>query len=497
LTVLTVLFFLFFFFFFFFFFLPPGSLFEIFLIEGVLLLAFILGVLGRHEVVVFNSDIPDRGAFALSSAFVLSGGVEDVTTLLSRSARPVDVLHLVGHGNSDGFALGNVFLNSSTLDLHEKALREWRPFLVSEVLVYGCGVAQTESGRAFLRRFAAILGVNVRASTGVTGDGGDWILEFSTSFAADHVTSLSPVASWPFSLQFLTVKLIAWGLVGLDSNNVAVGPNQFVIGARVCATTQAATNVVATLVWDSANPFISTAPGSPTTLPPSPTTVDLAIGKCFDFYFNIEITRTVAAFFTSRRYRVLVTANGQWTISTSSQRQIYVEKFVSQNRNDVGSFTGKFIFDFFFFLIFFFFFFFFFHPPTFCRPHKCCRWWHLQVHFGRKNGDGWLRECGKLSKLSKLHFSNQVHQDHVFESSWRHQRRSVGQRLRNGGKPCISGLLDVRRPMPVLRLQGECFCVLHFFFSFLFFLGRKRYLLRVHCDHLGWIRSLFDCKCDL
>ena len=38
----------------------------------------------------------------------------------------------------------------------------------------------------------------------------------------------------------LTVTPLTWNVIGLDSNNVNVGPNHFPIGARVCNTSDAA-----------------------------------------------------------------------------------------------------------------------------------------------------------------------------------------------------------------------------------------------------------------
>src|SRR5688572_6583278 len=66
-----------------------------------------------------------------------------------------------------------------------------------------------------------------------------------------------------FAAAVLTVTPITWNVIGLDSNNVNVGPNHFPIGARVCNTgSPAATTVAATLVWDSANAYIDTRPGT-------------------------------------------------------------------------------------------------------------------------------------------------------------------------------------------------------------------------------------------
>src|SRR5258705_1157225 len=75
----------------------------------------------------------------------------------------------------------------------------------------------------------------------------------------------------------LTISPITWNVIGLDSNNVSVGPNNFPVGVRVCNTGDVtATNVTATFVWDSADAFINLRSGSLSTL--SVTT--LAAGAC-------------------------------------------------------------------------------------------------------------------------------------------------------------------------------------------------------------------------
>src|SRR4026208_1629448 len=60
----------------------------------------------------------------------------------------------------------------------------------------------------------------------------------------------------------LSVTPLTWNVMGLDSNNVNVGPNDFPVGARVCNTGGAvATNVTATFTWTSANALINIRPG--------------------------------------------------------------------------------------------------------------------------------------------------------------------------------------------------------------------------------------------
>ncbi len=128
----------------------------------------------------------------------------------------------------------------------------------------------------------------------------------------------------------LTVTPITWNVIGLDSNNVNVGPNNFPVGARVCNTgIEPATNIKADFFWDSSNSLINLRPDSL-----DPITLDiLQGGDCFDFYFEVEVTRSAAAYATSRRYHIGVTADSGISASTPTPREIYVERLVSQNRN--------------------------------------------------------------------------------------------------------------------------------------------------------------------
>lgn len=130
----------------------------------------------------------------------------------------------------------------------------------------------------------------------------------------------------------LTVKPITWNVIGLDSNDVNVGPNQFPVGVRVCNMgTSPATNVTANFVWDSSNAYVNIRPGtSPTLSVPT-----LAVGACTDFYFEIEVTRNVNAYGTSRRYHIEVTESGTpgTTWNTPVPRELYVERLISQSRN--------------------------------------------------------------------------------------------------------------------------------------------------------------------
>jgi hypothetical protein len=144
----------------------------------------------------------------------------------------------------------------------------------------------------------------------------------SFTASAQPVLTILPGTSADSSFTF--------NVIGLDSNDVNAGPNNFPVGARVCNTGDApATNVVADFIWDSSNAFIGLRPGS---LDPI-TVASLAAGECTDFYFEVTVTRNAAAYDTTRSFHIEVTSDETGPLSTPMPRQLYVEHLVSQSRN--------------------------------------------------------------------------------------------------------------------------------------------------------------------
>ena len=148
----------------------------------------------------------------------------------------------------------------------------------------------------------------------------------------------------------LTIQPISWGVVGLDSNKPDLsGPDTFNIGARVCNVGSSdATNVNVSFTTTGSNPYISLLgnstlslpilPPGATSLPPGNTGTVPA--NCKDFYFNIKVVRDKLAWNTKLFYQTSATADSAGTVSTPTNRELYVEKLVSQNRNSVTSFVG-------------------------------------------------------------------------------------------------------------------------------------------------------------
>ena len=187
--------------------------------------------------------------------------------------------------------------------------------------------------------------VNVRASGPLTGPAASlaWAKGMKKTAARllalllGVATAISPLAAQQADAAVvLTVTPLTWNVIGLDSNSPASGPNRFPVGARVCVTagSTTASAVTADFVWDSSNPYIALRPGSLATIDLG----SISAGSCADAYFEVEVTRTAAAYDTTRSYHITATdaASGA-TASTPQPRELYVEHLISQSRNGITS----------------------------------------------------------------------------------------------------------------------------------------------------------------
>src|SRR5215213_2805316 len=154
------------------------------------------------------------------------------------------------------------------------------------------------------------------------------------------VSSVVQPQSTVSAAAVLTISPITWNVIGLDSNNVSVGPNNFPVGARVCNTStggETLTNIIADFVWDdglASHPYINLRSSSQDPI----TATSLAPGACTDFYFEVTITRNAAAYNQRRNYHINVTSTqtGVTVFSTPTPRELFVEHLVSQSRNTIS-----------------------------------------------------------------------------------------------------------------------------------------------------------------
>ncbi|MBW4512023.1 MAG: DUF4347 domain-containing protein [Scytonematopsis contorta HA4267-MV1] len=110
-------------------------------------------------------------------------GVAQITDYLRKNK--YSSVHIVSHGSDGSLQLGGTWLNGENLDTYANALQEWRSGLTEDgdILLYGCDVAQDDSGKAFVQKLSQLTDADIAASDDLTGStqlGGDWKLEFAT-----------------------------------------------------------------------------------------------------------------------------------------------------------------------------------------------------------------------------------------------------------------------------------------------------------------------------
>ncbi|MGY8904535.1 MAG: hypothetical protein ACKVIH_08320 [Burkholderiales bacterium] len=158
------------------------------------------------------------------------------------------------------------------------------------------------------------------------------------------------------SAQNLTIAPTTWNVIGLDSNRpVTDGPDTFPVGARVCNTGGATiTNLNATLNLGAGSTVISVSgassiaygtltSGTATAQAPSQYTISTPSANCADLYFNVSIARAATSFDRTRTFTISVTGNAggvPLSISTPANRELYVERLISQNRNLIRQISG-------------------------------------------------------------------------------------------------------------------------------------------------------------
>lgn len=154
-------------------------------------------------------------------------------------------------------------------------------------------------------------------------------------WAASLLISLAAPQSNASAAPTLTVTPLTWNVVGLDSNNVNVGPSPFPVGARVCSQGGTASGVDVSFVWDdgknlyNGDPYINLRGGSKSVF----AIASLEDGQCQDIYFEAVVTRSKSAYTMARAYHITAQSAGGAYASTPTPRELFVEYLVSQNRN--------------------------------------------------------------------------------------------------------------------------------------------------------------------
>ncbi|WP_195763541.1 Ig-like domain-containing protein [Duganella guangzhouensis] len=148
-------------------------------------------------------------------------GVEQIATVL-RQYEGLDSIQIVSHGADGQIQLGKTVLSADNLAAYEDALTEWGAALREggDLLLYGCDVAASDDGLAFIGSLAQATGADVAASTDTTGStllGANWDLEANTG-SIEAASVLSSVAEQAYAS---TLALVNGGSNGTITFNTS------------------------------------------------------------------------------------------------------------------------------------------------------------------------------------------------------------------------------------------------------------------------------------
>ncbi|MCT8861369.1 DUF4347 domain-containing protein, partial [Shewanella xiamenensis] len=108
----------------------------------------------------------------------------------------IKVLNIISHGNDGEIYLTDEKVSLANLQSHQQELKELGSLLAADgqMLLFGCDLAKSEMGKAFVEKLADLTGADVAGSVNVTGSGlsasnieSDWELEFFTGESSPSV----------------------------------------------------------------------------------------------------------------------------------------------------------------------------------------------------------------------------------------------------------------------------------------------------------------------
>ncbi|MFO0923547.1 MAG: DUF4347 domain-containing protein [Pirellulales bacterium] len=163
----------------------------------------------KHEIAFVNSNIEDLDALLASidsdvEVVLLDDsrdGLEQITeTLTGRSQ--LQSVHIFGHGVDGAFQVGGTWIDDLTLAWQSDLIASWQDSFAddADLLLYGCNVASTADGQAFVEALADLTGADVAASIDATGHaslGGNWALEYRTgSIETEFPMDYDAMSDW-------------------------------------------------------------------------------------------------------------------------------------------------------------------------------------------------------------------------------------------------------------------------------------------------------------
>ncbi len=130
-----------------------------------------------------------------------TNGLNEIKEFLSNYSK-LSSIQIISHAGDGFLQLGNTILNTSNIEQAEtwgNALSEH-----GDILLYGCDLAKTDTGKEFINKLAKITKADIAASKDITGaadKNGDWDLEINRGLiTAKSVVSAQAIEEYDYTL---------------------------------------------------------------------------------------------------------------------------------------------------------------------------------------------------------------------------------------------------------------------------------------------------------
>ena len=142
--------------------------------------------LPEHNLVIITQDLLNKvPQQELANATVVTLDLsQDVISQISNqlaNRNGLDTVRIISHGKDGELLFGNQVVDQSVLLSRGGEIASWGKALSpdADILLYGCSVAVSESGKNFVTTLAGLTGADVAASTNPTGASADTNLEYN------------------------------------------------------------------------------------------------------------------------------------------------------------------------------------------------------------------------------------------------------------------------------------------------------------------------------
>ncbi|WP_413167334.1 DUF4347 domain-containing protein [Capilliphycus salinus ALCB114379] len=160
---------------------------------------------------LIEETAPNTEVIVLDSS---QDSIEQITETLAGRTN-IESVQIISHGNDGQLNLGATTLTSENINSYSQQLSQWGNSLTEngDILLLGCNIAASDSGKNFVQQLSQITGADVASSEDLTGNvnlGGDWVLEYATGLIdAPLALQIEAMEAYDSVLAEFTVDTVA------------------------------------------------------------------------------------------------------------------------------------------------------------------------------------------------------------------------------------------------------------------------------------------------